>query len=178
MFSNDKVNCKEAICSQEVVVQVLSAHVLKLFFFCAIMGNPKDPYSQLKNCAFKTQKLNINEKTTVQHVKLELCRHCLISDPTDRCTYMVIVPMRILPLQDDELLYAIGIGELMTLQIQTNVLGGAAPADTTPSFNASSTHFTPRAQFPSRHPERYRPHPTKNGKFQYLPCLDACVATA
>lgn len=41
IFSNNKLNCKEAIRSQEVVVQVLSARALKLFFFCAIMGNPK-----------------------------------------------------------------------------------------------------------------------------------------
>lgn len=102
-------------------------------FCCRCFQNTKPWYVEFSPLYSKFTHLHslaINEKTTVQHVKLELRRRHLISNPTDHRTYMVIAPTQILPLQDHEVLYAIGVWELMTLQIRTKVLGGAPPADT------------------------------------------------
>lgn len=71
---------------------------------------------------------DINHKTTVQHIKLELRRRRLISDPSDRRTYIMTAPTRILPLRDDEQLSAIGIGELTTIHIHTKIHGGTRAA--------------------------------------------------
>lgn len=110
---------------------------------------------------------------TICDVKAELRRRRLISDPTNRHTHMVTTSICLHPLRDNEVLCAIGIRDLMTLHVQTKLLGGA-PAPKLPcksyvsvlnviyalkrlsiqAFDPSSAHFTRKTGvFPSEYPE-------------------------
>lgn len=83
-----------------------------------------DSYPFGVSCSLLSSCTDITKRTTVYHVKAELCRRRLISDPTEQRSYSITTSHHPVSLGDHIRLVDVGVSDLTTLHIWPLLLGG------------------------------------------------------